>query len=67
MAFIKDNLRGDEWMIKELSYNLPGYGFANCFLMGQAVELMELFEDIGVIEKMQKYLMRFWFKEIIIN
>lgn len=53
MASIKDKLRGDEWMIKELSYNLPGYGFANCFLMGQAVELMELFEDIGVIEKMQ--------------
>lgn len=40
-------------MIKELSYNLPGYGFANCFLMGQAVELMALFEDVGVIEKMQ--------------
>jgi len=40
-------------MIKEISYNLPGYGFANCFLMGQAVELMALFEDVGVIEKMQ--------------
>lgn len=40
-------------MIKELTYNLPGYGFANCFLIGQAIDLIELFESTGIIEKMQ--------------
>lgn len=40
-------------MIEELSYNLPGYGFANCFLMGQAIDLMRMLEDIGIIEKTQ--------------
>lgn len=40
-------------MIRELPYNLPGYGFANCYLIGQAIELMDLLESNGIIEKMQ--------------
>ena len=40
-------------MIKELTYNLPGYGFANCYLIGQAVDLMDMFESSDVIKKMQ--------------
>lgn len=40
-------------MIREITYNLPGYGFANCFLIGQAVDLMDMFESTDVIEKMQ--------------
>lgn len=40
-------------MTRELPYNLPGYGFANCYLFGQAVELMDLFESAGLIKKMQ--------------
>jgi hypothetical protein len=37
-------------MIKELTYNLPGYGFANCYLIGQAVDLMDMFESSDVIK-----------------
>lgn len=40
-------------MIRELPYNLPGYGFANCYLIGQAVELTDLLESNGIIEKMK--------------
>lgn len=40
-------------MIRELPYNLPGYGFANCYLLGQTVELIDLFESAGLVEKMQ--------------
>ena len=40
-------------MIKELTYNLPGYGFANCYLIGQAIDLLEIFETTGIVEKMQ--------------
>lgn len=40
-------------MIEELSYNLPGYGFAKCYIMGQAIDLMNLLSGAGLIEKMQ--------------
>lgn len=40
-------------MIKELSYNLPGYGFANCYLVGQAIDLLDMFKEMGLVEKMQ--------------
>lgn len=40
-------------MSKEISYNLPGFGFANCLLFGNAVSLMELLEKRGIIEKMK--------------
>lgn len=40
-------------MIKELSYNLPGYGFANCYMIGQTIELMHLLESAGIVEKLQ--------------
>ena len=45
--------QGGRRMIRELPYNLPGYGFANCYLIGQAIELMDLLESNGIIEKMQ--------------
>lgn len=32
-------------MSKVISYNLPGYGFANCFLFGEAIFLMDLLEN----------------------
>lgn len=40
-------------IIKELSYNLPGYGFAKCFLIGQAIDAMDLLESNQIIERMQ--------------
>lgn len=40
-------------MIRNLSYNLPGYGFANCYLMGQAVDVIDMLETMGIVEKMQ--------------
>lgn len=40
-------------MSKVISYNLPGYGFADCFLFGKAVTLMDLLENYGLIEKMK--------------
>lgn len=40
-------------MIKEISYNLPGYGFASCYLLGQAIDLMDMLEDAGILEKMK--------------
>lgn len=40
-------------MIRDLSYNLPGYGFAKCYLIGQAIDAMDLFETNGIIEKMK--------------
>lgn len=40
-------------MVEELSYNLPGYGFANCYLIGQAIDLMNILENNGMLEKMQ--------------
>lgn len=39
-------------MIRGLSYNLPGYGFANCYLIGQAIDVVDLLECNGFIEKM---------------
>ena len=39
-------------MIRGLSYNLPGYGFANCYLIGQAIDVVDLLECNGLIEKM---------------
>lgn len=38
-------------MSREIEYNLPGYGFANCLLFGEAVELMDILENRGLIEK----------------
>lgn len=38
-------------MSKVISYNLPGYGFANCFLFGEAISLMDLLESYNLIEK----------------
>lgn len=38
-------------MSKVISYNLPGYGFANCFLFGEAISLMDLLENRCLIEK----------------
>lgn len=38
-------------MSREIEYNLPGYGFANCLLFGEAVELMDVLENRGLIEK----------------
>ena len=40
-------------MIRTISYNLPGYGFASCYLIGQAIDLMDMLEDAGVLEKMK--------------
>lgn len=40
-------------MLKEISYNLPGYGFANCYLFGQAIDVMDMLEEFDVVEKMQ--------------
>ena len=42
-----------ENMIKEISYNLPGYGFASCYLLGQAIDLMDMLEDADILEKMK--------------
>lgn len=38
-------------MIKDLSYNLPGYGFASCSLFDTAAEFVTLFNRDGLIEK----------------
>lgn len=38
-------------MSKVISYNLPGYGFANCFLFGEAISLMDLLDNYGLIER----------------
>lgn len=43
----------EENMIRTISYNLPGYGFASCYLIGQAIDLMDMLEDAGVLEKMK--------------
>lgn len=40
-------------MIKDLSYNLPGYGFAKCYLLGQAIDIMDILEDAYILEKMK--------------
>ena len=40
-------------MIRNLTYNLPGYGFASCYLLGQAVQLMDMFESYNIIDKMK--------------
>ena len=40
-------------MIREIKYNLPGYGFASCYLIGQAVDLLDLLDANGRVEKMQ--------------
>ena len=40
-------------MAKELTYNLPGYGFTHCNMFGQTIDLMNLLETVGIIEKMQ--------------
>lgn len=40
-------------MIRTIAYNLPGYGFASCHLMGQAIDLMDMLEDTGILEKMK--------------
>lgn len=40
-------------MIRTTSYNLPGYGFASCYLIGQAIDLMDMLEDAGILEKMK--------------
>ena len=37
----------------ELSYNLPGYGFANCNVYAQAKDLMDLLEGGSIIEKLK--------------
>lgn len=38
-------------MSREIEYNLPGYGFANCLLFGEAVDLMDVLTKRGLIEK----------------
>lgn len=38
-------------MSREISYNLPGYGFANCFLFGRTVELFDLMDKNNIIQK----------------
>lgn len=40
-------------MIRTISYNLPGYGFASCYLTGQAIDLMDMLEDEKILEKMK--------------
>ena len=40
-------------MIKEITYNLPGYGFASCYLIGQAINLANMLEDANILEKMK--------------
>lgn len=40
-------------MVRDLSYNLPGYGFANCYLIGQAIDVLDMLESNGIVEKMQ--------------
>lgn len=40
-------------MVRTISYNLPGYGFASCYLMGQAIDLIDMLEDTGILEKMK--------------
>lgn len=41
-------------MSREISYNLPGYGFANCYLFGETVDLYDLLDNNGIIEKTKK-------------
>ena len=40
-------------MVNKISYNLPGYGFANCYLIGQANDVMNMFDVTGIIAKMK--------------
>ena len=40
-------------MLRELSYNLPGFGFAKCYVVGQAVDLLEILEELGILNKMK--------------
>lgn len=41
-------------MVRDLSYNLPGYGFANCYLIGEAIDVMDMLDEDRIVEKMQK-------------
>lgn len=38
-------------MVSEISYNLPGHGFAKCYVIGQTNELIEMLDSAGFIEK----------------
>lgn len=40
-------------MSKEIKYNLPGYGFASCYLFDTANRVMELLDKHDLIEKTQ--------------
>lgn len=40
-------------MIEELKYNLPGFGFATCSIMGEAVVLNCILEENNLINKMK--------------
>lgn len=48
-----DQRSGGQRKMAELSYNLPGYGFAKCYVLGQAIDLLELLEEAGLVEKMK--------------
>lgn len=41
-------------MSKDLKYNLPGYGFANCLIFNATEKYIELFEEYGLIEKAKR-------------
>lgn len=41
-------------MSKDLKYNLPGYGFANCLIFNATEKYIELFEEYGLIEKTKR-------------
>lgn len=41
-------------MSKQISYNLPGFGFANCLLFGEVENLYDLLDKKGLIEKLRK-------------
>lgn len=41
-------------MSKEIKYNLPGYGFANCLVFDATSEYIKLFEEYGLIEKSKR-------------
>lgn len=40
-------------MSREIKYNLPGHGFTNCYLFEKAAELIDIFTEKGLIEKMK--------------
>ena len=41
-------------MSKDIKYNLPGYGFANCLVFGASEKYIDLFEEHGLLEKSKR-------------